>query len=290
MLNVECCSIICYLVSQLGVEPPRKIQDPLPSLIFIPKIQPFGSQIANRSWLHSFKKNSIVNIPTSTTNMIIEKTTSYTGNNAGSLKRKRPTWNNGSVSASNAIQRPEIVGGVMSTSPQNVLTSILESRGIKSKIHSYDSLTGFFVETKEQEIDSYGCDALKAVRDSDIETLRRFHREGRPLKCSNRFGESLLHLACRKSLVEVVTFLVNEIGIPVRVKDDMGRSPLHDAFWTCEPNFAVVDILLNKCPDLLLVSDKRGHTPLSYARKDHWGKWNQYLKERSHLIEPALLK
>ena len=241
----------------------------------------------------------MVNIPTSTTNMIIEKTTSYTGNNAGSLKRKRPTWNNGSVSASNAIQRPEImststlserpVKNGNEPSPQNVLTSILESRGIKSKIHSYDSLTGFFVETKEEEIDSYGCDALKAVRDSDIETLRTFHREGRPLKCSNRFGESLLHLACRKSLVEVVIFLVNEIGIPVCVKDDMGRSPLHDAFWTCEPNFAVVDILLNKCPDLLFVSDKRGHTPLSYARKDHWGKWNQYLKERSHLIEPAML-
>ena len=38
----------------------------------------------------------------------------------------------------------------------------------------------------------------------------------------NRFGESLLHLACRKALVKVVEFLVNEVEVPVREKYDIG--------------------------------------------------------------------
>ena len=219
----------------------------------------------------------------------------------GSLKRKRPTGFSLNTVVLTEENRPRKVVRVMSAlparlvekvdtcNPQKKLETILEQKGIRSKVRSYDSLPGFFEETKQEEIDSYGHDALQAVREADIEKLRNFHKEGRPLKCSNRFGESLLHLACRKALVKVVDFLLNEIEVPVRVKDDMGRSPLHDAFWTCEPNFELVDILLEKCPDLLLVSDKRGHTPLHYARQNHWKKWNEYLNERTHLVVPSEL-
>jgi hypothetical protein len=35
----------------------------------------------------------------------------------------------------------------------------------------------------------------------------------------------------------------------------------------------LVKFILDREPDLLLVSDKRGHTPLDYARKDHWQTW-----------------
>jgi hypothetical protein len=177
-----------------------------------------------------------------------------------------------------------------SSNPQHCLESILAKKGsILNTVHSYDSLTGFFEETKDEEVKAYGFDVLKAIRDSDIEQLRAFHQQGRPLKCSNRFGESLLHLACRKGLVTVVDFLINEVGVPVNVVDDMGRNPLHDAFWTIEPNLELVDVLVKQCPDLLLVSDKRGHTPFSYARRHHWSEWITYLKERSNLLAPTLL-
>ena len=174
-----------------------------------------------------------------------------------------------------------------SCSPQECLESILSSQGIKAKIHSYDSILGFFEETKEEEVDAYGFDVLKAVRENNIDQLRSFHREGLPLKCSNQFGESLLHLACRLGLVSVVDFLVHEAGVPLRVVHDMGRSPLHDAFWTREPNTELLDLILKACPDLLFVSDKRGHTPLSYARRNHWTKWVAYLKERRDMLAPV---
>jgi hypothetical protein len=175
--------------------------------------------------------------------------------------------------------------------PQECLASILSSQGICYKVYSYNSLPvqGFFQETKQEEIDSYGLDVLTAVRESDIEQLRVFHNKGRPLKSSNRFGESILHLACRRGLTHVVEFLVHEANMPLNVLDDMGRSPLHDAFWAPEPNFAIVDLILTKFPDLLYIGDKRGHTPLSYTRGRDWGKWAEYLKRRQTAVWPKVL-
>jgi ankyrin repeat protein len=175
-----------------------------------------------------------------------------------------------------------------SQSPQQVLESIMSKRGMATTLYAYDQVS-FFEALREEEINAYDFDVLKAIRTGDIEELRRFHESGRPLKCSNKFGESLLHLACRRALVPVVDFLLNEAGVTVQVVDDMGRSPLHDAFWTCEPNFELVDLILNQCPDLLFVKDKRGHSPLNYARREHWGKWTEYLQSRSAILEPVCL-
>ena len=178
-----------------------------------------------------------------------------------------------------------------SCNPQELLATILSKDGIASDVYSIDRLPlNFFEASKEEEVNAYGFDVIRAIRESDIETLRSFLQQGRPLKCSNQFGESLLHLACRKGLVQVVEFLIHEAGVPLRVVDDVGRSPMHDAFWTCEPNFALVDLLVRKCPDLLYVSDKRGHTPLAYARRNHWGKWSEYIHSRgASMLAPTIL-
>jgi hypothetical protein len=174
-------------------------------------------------------------------------------------------------------------------SPQQYLETMLSEQNIDATVRSYSEVSGFYEETKQSEIDAYDLDVLKAIREGDLEQLRTYHQQGRPLKCSNRFGESLLHLACRKSMVPVVDFLVNEAGVPLNVVDDKGRNPLHDAFWTCEPSHELVDLIIKGCPDLLLISDKRGHTPLAYARRSHWATWVNYLKERSDLVAPKQL-
>merc|ERR1712183_78962 len=57
-----------------------------------------------------------------------------------------------------------------------------------------------------------------------------------PFRCANRFGESLLHLACRRGRTDMVRFLVVEMGSPPRdvleTMDDCHKTPLHDACWT----------------------------------------------------------
>jgi ankyrin repeat protein len=219
-----------------------------------------------------------------------------------SMKRKRPSGNitddletslpaRKIVRVMSALPARLVQRCDSATNPQDYLSSLLSERGVKVQVQSYNAVpSNFFEETREEEINAYDFDVLKAIRESDLEQLRSFHKAGRPLKCSNRFGESLLHLACRKGLVPVVDFLINEVGVPLRVVDDIGRSPLHDAFWTCDPNYELVDLLLNECPDLLYISDKRGHAPLMYARRNDWVKWNKYLQHLpSHMVAPTVI-
>lgn len=89
--------------------------------------------------------------------------------------------------------------------------------------------------------------------------------------------------------MNVIRFLLLEGRVNVFVRDDFGRTPLHDACWTAEPNFAVMDVLLEHAPPaLLLAEDVRGHTPFHYARKEHWESWVSYLGEREAKLTTLL--
>jgi hypothetical protein len=167
------------------------------------------------------------------------------------------------------------------TNPQQLLNNILARQGMKVEVHSSDSLPGFFSDPTADEIESYQSDIIQAVRSQDIPRLRFLKEQGRPLKCSNQFGESLLHLACRRGFLDVVTYLVDEAGVPLQVRDDYGRTPLHDALWSAEPNVELVGILVSRCPDLLYIKDRRGNTPLSFVRRQHWNTWNKFLDDCS---------
>ena len=175
------------------------------------------------------------------------------------------------------------------TSPEQCFIACLESEGIKAQIHNFRSVQHLFEHPKREEIEAYGLKAIEAVRKRDVEGLRGLLAEGHPLKCSNKHGESILHLACRKAFVEVADFLINEAQVPLWVMDDFGRNPCHDACWTVEPNFQLMDLIIEKCPDLLLISDARGHTPLAYVRHSHWEQWIDYLTAKAKCLRPTKL-
>lgn len=147
----------------------------------------------------------------------------------------------------------------------------------------------FFLQVGPSNIEAYQNDVITAVRSRDIRALRKMHSQGRILQCCNQFGESILHMACRRGSLDVVKFLVNEAGVCVRVMDDYGRTPLHDAFWAKEPEIELVKLLISICPDLLLISDVRGFVPLSYVRKEHWNIWCQFLEDHRDFLPPKIL-
>lgn len=163
-------------------------------------------------------------------------------------------------------------------SPQDFLASKIESAGYDIEIRSSLEVKNFFEEYSPDQIAAYDADVLRAIRTQNIDQLQQYLTSGRPLMCSNQFGESLLHLACRRGFVDVVDFLVNVAGVSVKIIDDYGRTPLHDACWTCQPDFELLEIILTKCPDLLYMKDKRGHTPLSFVRKSQWQQYNAFLE------------
>jgi ankyrin repeat protein len=169
-------------------------------------------------------------------------------------------------------------------SPQEYIMSTLKSMGIPVQIKNSLELEDFFVAPTEEEISHYSHDVITAIRNQNVDQLREFHENGRPLKSSNRFGESLLHMACRRGFLEVASFLINEAGVTVQVRDDYGRTPMHDACWTTEPNFELLEMLMRKCPSLLFLKDRRGHAPLQYARKEHWKSYIQFLSQRHELF------
>jgi len=162
-----------------------------------------------------------------------------------------------------------------------VSCSQLDKLQTPSHYPSYSELKGFFHPPTQEEVDAYQHDILTAVRNQDIESLRKFQAQGRPMKCSNEFGESILHLACRKGLTKVVKYLIEEAKVPMEVCDDYGRNCMHDAAWVHKPNFELIDLVLSKCPDLLSIKDRPGHTPLAFARRDQWKCRHDYFKTKS---------
>jgi len=139
------------------------------------------------------------------------------------------------------------------------------------------SQCSFFPPLTEENLNGYSIDVVSAIRDEDISTLQALHSSGRSLSCCNRFGESILHMACRRGFTSIVKFLVEETGVSVRITDDCGRTPLHDALWNRDCKFEIFNILVKIDPALLFVSDKRGHTPFAYARKDKWDNWIRHI-------------
>jgi len=170
-----------------------------------------------------------------------------------------------------------------STQPSKFLKSMLSGKCLDIVDEQ-----SFFLMPSEKQLDSYDQLSVAAVRAQDTSTLNDMHKSGKDLYACNRFGESLLHMACRRGFIKVVDFLVRKVAVPTRIRDDYGRTVLHDACWTPEPNFEMMDILLNEEPRLLFVTDKRGHQPLDYVRREHWRIWNEYLIQKQTFLQQVL--
>lgn len=177
-----------------------------------------------------------------------------------------------------------------STNPDKHLHKVLKELGM-TNVQTRPALDqkDFFFENTDANINSYSPDIVATVRRGDVAKLREMHRDGCILQSCNKFGESILHAACRRGAFNVVQFLLDEAQIEVRLRDDYGRTPLHDACWTREPEKEIMQLLIAKCPDMLLMTDKRGFTPLAYVRKAHWGQWCEFLDANRHLLKPTEL-
>jgi hypothetical protein len=138
-----------------------------------------------------------------------------------------------------------------------------------------------FLKPDEEDIAAYDMEVVKAVRSCNVEKLKQMFAEGKNLNACNQFGESLLHMACRRGDLPIVSFMVREAKVRVDICDDFGRNPFHDTCWTSTPNLEVMDVLIEVAdPFMMLSEDVRGSSPFDYARKEHFAKWVQYIESR----------
>jgi Ankyrin repeats (3 copies) len=175
------------------------------------------------------------------------------------------------------------------TNPTYYLRHLIEAAGQTYLTYPSLSLDNFFLKTTPVHIHGYQTDVIMAVRKDDVYALRKLHESGRTMQACNKFGESIVHMACRRGSTEIMKFLMDEAGVTIGLRDDYGRTPLHDALWTCKPAFDLVKLILQVCPDLLFTTDKRGFTPFSYVRRDHWVPWCQFLDDNKDLVLPKKL-
>lgn len=140
----------------------------------------------------------------------------------------------------------------------------------------------FFDVISEDDMSSYTVDVAAAARANDVEQMRKLQDAGVSLNCCNRFGESLLHIACRRGFVEMVRLILDHPGASVRLCDDCGRNPLHDLCWNPSPQLQICQWILEREPSLFFLRDKRGFTPFDYAREEHWHIWKRFVLENAH--------
>ena len=172
--------------------------------------------------------------------------------------------------------------GVLSAiAPDQFLKRILSSRGYSTDMVPALS-SPYRQKPTVKQMEDYDSELVRAVRSSDLAKLKSLKNIGRSMTACNRFGESIVHMACRRADFEVVDYLLDNIE-GVWGVDDFGRTPLHDACWRPEPRFDIVTCVLDKNLHLLRVLDVRGANPLNYVREEHWTQWCAYLfhqKER----------
>jgi len=170
--------------------------------------------------------------------------------------------------------------------PDTFLRSlVLAVVGETLEVKPASSLDGYFPVASEEQKAGYTMDIVSAARNNDVDKLRQLRDSGSSMNCFNRFGESLLHMACRRGFEEMTEFLLNEPDIQVKVADDCGRTPMHDTCWAPAPNLIIAKRIIERDPSLLFVADKRGFTAFDYARPEHWNTWKQFLVDNKSCLE-----
>lgn len=170
--------------------------------------------------------------------------------------------------------------------PDVFLSQLVEALyGFVPKTKSGLNLEGsFFPSITEEQISAYDIKLVTACRENDVETVKSLCESGCSMDACNSFGESLLHMACRRGFQDMVQFFLDS-NLSTRILDDCGRTPLHDAFWNPSPQVEIVQWIVEKDPALFFIKDKRGSTPFQYARPQDWPIWRQFLLAHSSSLK-----
>ena len=172
--------------------------------------------------------------------------------------------------------------------PDTCLMRLLAAVG-KNDVEGLEPHDSSFLGVTPDRVAAHCKEMTDAARSLNIKLLKQFLRDGRNLNCCNKFGESIVHIICRRGSLECLSFLVEKANVSLMVRDDFGRNPLHDAMWTDKPSFEMVKFILKVAPGLLFARDKRGTTPLAYSPRPRWVEWNNFLTENKELILAVVL-
>lgn len=171
-------------------------------------------------------------------------------------------------------------------SPDEFLNKLVYATcGFELEPKKAKTLENFFVKVTDEQVAAYTITVVSACRSNDLDALKKLHsEEGQTMNCFNRFGESLLTMACRRGFEDIVDYLLHLPDVDVRISDDSGRTVLHDACWNPSPQLKICQWIMARDPALFFIADNRGCTPFQYARPEHWGVWRQFLLDNKESL------
>jgi hypothetical protein len=172
-------------------------------------------------------------------------------------------------------------------SPEEFLQKLVKimCSGLELETKKARSLEGFFAKATEQQVEAYTTAVVSVCRNNDLAGLKELQAKGQQLNCFNRFGESLLHMACRRGFEDIVDFLLQQPDIDIRICDDNGRTVLHDACWNPSPQLKICKQIMERDPTLFFISDNRGCSAFQYARPEHWDIWRKFLLDNRECLK-----
>ena len=172
-------------------------------------------------------------------------------------------------------------------SPDEFLQKLLLATcGVELVPKKAQSLENFFATVTDEQVAAYTMTVVSACRRNDLDALKKLYsEENQIMNCSNRFGESLLTMACRRGFEAIVEYLLQLPDVDIRVCDDSGRTVLHDACWNPTPQLKIVELIMERDPALFFISDNRGFTPFQYARSQHFLIWREFLLKNMEYLQ-----
>jgi Ankyrin repeats (3 copies) len=176
-------------------------------------------------------------------------------------------------------------------SPQDFLDALVANRGYPTT--RYATLqTAFYCQPTALQQASYSRYLIDLIKAHDEKTFAACMTSGLSVNPCNAFGESLLHMVCRRGDAALLQIML-EAGTDLHVADDYGRTPLHDACWA--PNLFpdVLSLLLRQHAanvSMFFMQDARGSLPLSYVRKEHWADWILFLDRDKDVYWPITME
>lgn len=191
-----------------------------------------------------------------------------------------------------AVSITEVEVPLEEQTPQEFLDALLLSRGYP--ITHYKTLdTAYYNKPTPLQQASYSRHIIDLIKAQNVIKFQQIMMCGISSNPCNTFGESSLHMVCRRGdAVLLQVLLSEEVGTDLHVADDYGRTPLHDACWASSFAQEVVQLILmqniNENRHMFYMEDARGALPLSYAQKSQYIQWKQFLEDHKDQFWPTL--
>jgi hypothetical protein len=170
-------------------------------------------------------------------------------------------------------------------SPQDFLMELVQSRGYSTQTYStLDTAYTHNGTATPLQLASCNAHVLSVIRQGDAARLDALLECGLSPDACNCFGESLVHLACRRNDTSILSVLLHH-NANVQVADDYGRTPLHEVCYAGgnHLNTQLVTELLDRDVRMLFFKDARGCTPLMHVPNELWDDWIDFLQLKANV-------